>query len=82
MPTRAASSTATAFWTPKPDFYTGLEAWVLTGGAHHSSFSFDLSAEQMADWAAYMGVEAVVLDSSTTIRDLKRDLALGKLIYR
>ena len=73
---------ATAFWTPKPDFYTGLEAWVLTGGAHHSSFSFDLSAEQMADWAAYMGVEAVVLDSSTTIRDLKRDLALGKLIYR
>ena len=73
---------ATAFWTPKPDFYTGLEAWVLTGGAHHSSFSFDLSAEQMADWAAYMGVEAVVLDSSTTIRDLKRDLALGRLIYR
>ncbi len=73
---------ATAFWTPKPDFYTGIEAWVLTGGAHHSSFSFDLSAEQMADWAAYMGVEAVVLDSSTTIRDLKRDLALGKLIYR
>ena len=73
---------ATAFWTPKPDFYTGLEAWVLTGGAHHSSFSFDLSAEQMADWAAYMGVEAVVLDSSTTICDLKRDLALGRLIYR
>ena len=73
---------ATAFWTPKPDFYTGLEAWVLTGGAHHSSFSFDLSAEQMADWAVYMGVEAVVLDSSTTIRDLKRDLALGRLIYR
>lgn len=73
---------ATAFWTPKPDFYTGLEAWVLTGGAHHSSFSFDLSAEQMADWAAYMGVEAVVLDSSTTIRDLKRDLALGQMIYR
>ena len=73
---------ATAFWTPKPDFYTGIEAWVLTGGAHHSSFSFDLSAEQMADWAAYMGVEAVVLDGNTTIRDLKRDLALGKLIYR
>ena len=73
---------ATAFWTPRPDFYTGIEAWVLTGGAHHSSFSFDLSAEQMADWATYMGVEAVVLDSNTTIRDLKRDLALGRVIYR
>ncbi len=73
---------ATAFWTPRPDFYTGIEAWVLAGGAHHSSFSFDLSAEQMEDWAAYMGVEAVVLDNSTTIRGLKRDLALGKLIWR
>ena len=73
---------ATAFWTPKPDFKTGLEAWVIAGGAHHSAFTFDLSAEQMADWAAHMGVEAVVLDSNTTIRGLKQELQLGSLIYR
>jgi L-arabinose isomerase len=73
---------ATAFWTPRPDFKTGLEAWVIAGGAHHSAFTFDLSAEQMADWAAHMGVEAVVLDNDTTIRGLKQELQLGSLIYR
>ena len=46
---------ATAFWTPKPDFATGCEAWILAGGAHHTAFTYDLTAEQMGDWAAAMG---------------------------
>ena len=29
---------ATAFWTPQPDLATGAEAWILTGGAHHTAF--------------------------------------------
>ncbi len=73
---------ATTFWTPRPDFKTGLEAWVIAGGAHHSAFSFDLSSEQMADWGRHMGVETVVLDNDTTIKDLQRDLMLGSLYYR
>ena len=40
---------ATAFWTPKPDFKTGAQSWILAGGAHHTAFSYDLSAEQMGD---------------------------------
>ena len=51
---------ATAFWTPKPDLKTGAEAWILAGGAHHTAFSFDLTAEQMGDWAEAMGIEAVM----------------------
>lgn len=35
----------TNFWTPKPDMYTGAEAWVLAGGAHHTAFTYDLTAE-------------------------------------
>ena len=30
---------ATNFWTPKPDMYTGAEAWILAGGAHHTEFT-------------------------------------------
>lgn len=73
---------ATAFWTPKPDFYTGLEAWAMTGGAHHSAFTFDLTSGQMADWAAYMGVEAVVLDSTTNLKSLRQELAMGQVLHR
>ena len=73
---------ATAFWTPEPDLPTGAEAWFLAGGAHHTEFSYDLTAEQMGDWAAAMGIEAVYIDKNTTIRDFKRDLMLGNIVYR
>lgn len=72
---------ATAFWTPQPNLATGAEAWILAGGAHHTAFSYDLSAEQMGDWAAAMGIEAVYIDNSTNIRDFKRDLLLGSVVF-
>ena len=59
---------ATAFWTPQPDLATGAEAWILAGGAHHTAFSYDLTAEQMGDWANAMGIEAVYIDKDTKIR--------------
>ncbi len=65
---------ATAFWTPRPNLKTGAEAWILAGGAHHTAFSYDLTAEQMGDWAAYMGIEAVYIDADTTIRQFKNEL--------
>ena len=74
--------TATNFWTPEPDFYTGSEAWILAGGAHHTAFTYDLTAEQMCDWAAMMGIEAVVINKDTTIPGFKRDLMLGNIVYR
>ena len=74
--------TATNFWTPEPDIYTGAEAWILAGGAHHTAFTYDLTAEQMGDWAAAMGIEAVYIDKDTRIRDFKRDLMLGEVFYR
>lgn len=73
---------ATNFWTPQPDLYTGAESWILAGGAHHTAFTYDLNAEQMGDWAAAMGIEAVYIDKNTNIREFKRDLMLGNLFYR
>lgn len=72
---------ATAFWTPQPDFATGCEAWILAGGAHHTAFSYDVTAEQMGDWAAAMGIEAVFIDNNTNIRDFKKDLMLGNVVF-
>lgn len=57
-------------------------AWILAGGAHHTAFSYDITAEQMGDWAAAMGIEAVYIDKDTKIRDFKRDLMLGNIIYK
>lgn len=73
---------ATAFWTPQPNLQTGAEAWILAGGAHHTAFSYDLTAEQMGDWAAAMGIEAVYIDKDTTIRNLKNELRWNQVAYK
>ena len=73
---------ASAFWTPRPDLTTGAEAWILAGGAHHTAFSYDLTAEQMGDWANAMGIEAVYIDNDTTIRSFKNELKWNSVYYR
>lgn len=73
---------ATAFWRPEPDLATGAEAWILAGGAHHTAFSYDLTSEQMCDWAAAMGIEAVLIDKETTIRNFKNELRWNSIAFR
>jgi len=73
---------ATAFWTPAPNLATGAEAWILAGGAHHTAFSYDLTSEQMGDWAAAMGIEAVFIDKDTNIRQFKNELRWNEIAYR
>ena len=72
---------ATAFWTPQPDLRTGAEAWILAGGAHHTAFTYDLTAEQMGDWAAEMGIEAVYIDKDTNIRQFKNELMWNEAVF-
>jgi L-arabinose isomerase len=73
---------ATAFWTPMPNLEVGAEAWILAGGAHHTAFSFDLTAEQMGDWVAAMGIEAVYIDKDTNIKNFKNELLWNSVAYR
>jgi L-arabinose isomerase len=73
---------ATAFWTPQPNLNVGAQAWILAGGAHHTAFSYDLTVQQMVDWADAMGIEAVVIDNNTDIRTLKNELRWNSVVYR
>ena len=73
---------ATAFWTPEPDLAVGAEAWIYAGGAHHTAFSYDITAEEMCDWAANMGIEAVVINKDTNIRTLRNEMKWNEMYYR
>lgn len=73
---------ATAFWIPEPNFSVGAESWILAGGAHHTAFSFDLTAEQLGDWGAAMGIETVFIDKDTTIRGLNNEMKWNSVVYR
>ena len=72
---------ATAFWTPEPDFASGVEMWLTAGGAHHTVASFDITAGQLEEWGEHMGIETIVIDKDTTMRQLKRDLRQGMNLY-
>lgn len=73
---------ATNFWTPRPNLTVGAESWILAGGAHHTAFSYDLTTEQMVDWADAMGIETVVIDNDTTIRSLKNEMRWNAAAFR
>jgi len=73
---------ATAFWRPEPNLVTGTEAWILAGGAHHTAFSYDLTAEQMGDWATSMGIETIYIDKDTSIRSISNELRWNSIAYK
>ena len=73
---------ATNFWTPRPNLEVGAAAWILVGGAHHTAFSYDLTTEQMVDWADSFGVESVVIDANTDMRSLKNELRWNSAYYK
>lgn len=73
---------ATNFWTPQPNLQVGAEAWIYAGGAHHTAFTYDLTADQMRDWADAMGIECIVIDKDTRIPRLRQELRWNSAYYR
>jgi L-arabinose isomerase len=65
---------ARVVWVPRPSLKVGAAAWILAGGAHHTAFSQSLTAEHLEDYAEMAGIEFVLIDEATTIRQFKREL--------
>jgi L-arabinose isomerase len=73
---------ARAFWKPKPDLKTAAAAWILAGGAHHTSFSYDVTSEHLQDFAEMAGVEMLLIDQNTCLSEFKKELRWNDLYYR
>ncbi|MEJ2287182.1 MAG: L-arabinose isomerase [Deinococcales bacterium] len=72
---------ARALWTVKPDFRTGIAAWIHAGGAHHTAFSYDVTSEQVEDFAEIAGIELVTIDDETRLRSLRSELRFNEMYY-
>lgn len=72
---------ARALWKPRPDLKTSAHAWILAGGAHHTSFSYDLSIEHLRDYAEMAGIELVTIDEKTNISEFKKELLWNETAY-
>ncbi len=73
---------ARVLWKPYPDMKTGCAAWILAGGAHHTGYSQNLTAEHMEDFAEMAGVEYLLIGKNSNLYDLKNQLRWNDLYYR
>jgi L-arabinose isomerase len=73
---------ARVLWKPYPDMKTGCAAWILAGGAHHTCYSQNLTAVNMEDFAEIAGIEYVLIDKDTQLRQLKNELKWNEVYYR
>jgi len=72
---------ANALWIPMPDLQIGAQAWILAGGTHHTGFSMALTKEYMEDYAEIAGIEMLVIDKDTKIRDFKCEMRANEVYY-
>ena len=73
---------ARVMWKAMPDLATGVECWIIAGGAHHTVLSYDVSAEQMRDWARMMDIEFVHITKDSTPEKLEEELFLKDLAWK
>ena len=73
---------ARVLWKPYPDMQTGCAACILAGGAHHTCYSQNLTAEHLEDIAEIAGMEYVLIGKDSTLSGIKRELKWNDLYYQ
>lgn len=73
---------ARVVWVPEPDLKTSAEAWIHAGGAHHTGFSMAIGVEEMEDFAAMAGMEFLLIDKDTRIREFLKEIRWNDLYYQ
>ena len=73
---------ARVMWQAEPNLTDGVECWITAGGAHHTVLSYDVTAQQMKDWARMMDIEFVHITKDTTVDALEKELFLNDLAWK
>lgn len=73
---------AHVLWKPEPSLRDAVEAWIYAGGAHHTVFSYNVTVEQLVDFAEMTGIECVVIDKNTSVMQLRHELEWSEAARR
>ncbi len=72
---------AQAVWQCRPNFEDACAAWIYAGGAHHTGFSQAVTTEMLEDFGTIAGLEVVVIDADTKLRQFKQELVWNDCAY-
>jgi len=73
---------ARAFWLPRPNLKVAAAAWIYAGGAHHTSFSYSVTAKHLRDFADMAAIEFLLIDENTRLDEFKKELRWNDLYYQ
>jgi L-arabinose isomerase len=73
---------ARVLWKPYPDMKTGCAAWIYGGGAHHTAYSQNLTAEHIQDFAGMAGIEFLRIGKDTNISQFRNEILWNETAYR
>ncbi|GKU81910.1 L-arabinose isomerase [Niallia sp. NCCP-28] len=73
---------ARVLWKTQPSLSQGVENWIQAGGAHHTCFSYEVTTEQLRDFAELIGLELIVINNDTKTEALMNELRWNDLYFR
>jgi L-arabinose isomerase len=73
---------ARVLWKPLPNMKDACTAWILAGGAHHTGYSQNLTAEHLHDFALMAGLEYVLIGKETKMHNFRQELRWNDLYYQ
>jgi len=73
---------ARVLWKPLPDMKTGCAAWIYAGGAHHTAYSQNLTAEHLQDFADMAGLEFLRIGKDTRLDQFRNEIRWNEAAYR
>jgi len=72
---------ARAVWRCRPNFDEACACWIHAGGAHHTGFSQAVTTEMLEDFAAIAGIELVIIDGGTRLRQFRQELNWNEVAF-
>jgi L-arabinose isomerase len=72
---------ARALWLPRPNLKVAAATWIYAGGAHHTGFSYSVTAEHLQDFADMAGIEFLLIDENTNVQDFRDKLRWNDMYY-
>jgi len=72
---------ARALWDPHPNLSVAAAAWILAGGAHHTGYTLSLKVEHLEEFAEIAGIEFLLIDKRTELREFKKELRWNRVFY-
>jgi len=72
---------ARVLWEVLPNLEDGAAAWIYAGGAHHTGFSYSVNASEMEMFASMAGIEYLLIDEDTKVRDFKNEIRWNNAAY-